>query len=809
MLRKMKKAAAWVLTSALLLSVGTPANAYAADPVYTVSEDDLKDGKLEIKGGSYAKIVVPEGLQAEEISLNGVTAAEFVVEGDIDAEINISGGSIAKVQVEEVKEEMPTLRDKAKLIRGGKTKSEADKEYKDKKQEVKEKKEKTPEIALKDSAAVKTIGVSGNAKLELSDGKVDTIAVSAKSSDMKVTVDGFKGKLVVEQKEEKSGAGHSTVELELNNSTIEKTEITGDGSASIVVSGTDSTITEAVVGGETSLVLGVETKKLETTEDSQNVALVILTVVVEVVINGAETSVDLTADAKVEVAIINGDNATVEGTGKVETVVTENETAKVETENTEVKTPEEFVPTAAPTQAPAVVPTTAPSTGGGSGSGGGGSWYPTATPIPTKAPTATPAPTETPDEPVETPAPTETPDEPTVTPTPGEEEEQPTTFGIYFSYDTTQGSVIALVDGKEVTKAASGSAVTVKATPAEGYEVEQIFVMVSNGDDIPMSDNTFIMPENNVKIGAVFVETSTPGEDEEPTVTPTPGETECEHKWDDGKVTTEPTCTTDGVKTYTCAICKETKTEVIEAVGHALETTKTTTTATCAAITVEVTKCSICEEYESTENTTWEETGIAHTWKESTDGTGWTCAVCGMMTTEDPVAGEDRTCENCTWTANWSTLTCSVCGKEVTAGSSSTATATTGALSVNSKLAVGEYTVILGSDINEVITSTASNLGISATSCALKIAVQSYTYDDENAPYSIVVFVEAHLISDSQEYNLQGLPSCTIYVPAAEAKITLGCWATGGGKVGTASASFASDKLIINGQMFTFYGIPK
>ena len=39
------------------------------------------------------------------------------------------------------------------------------------------------------------------------------------------------------------------------------------------------------------------------------------------------------------------------------------------------------------------------------------------------------------------------------------------------------------------------------------------------------------------------------------------------HKWDAGKVTTEPTCTENGVKTYTCSVCKDTKTETILAGG--------------------------------------------------------------------------------------------------------------------------------------------------------------------------------------------------------------------------------------------------
>ena len=40
------------------------------------------------------------------------------------------------------------------------------------------------------------------------------------------------------------------------------------------------------------------------------------------------------------------------------------------------------------------------------------------------------------------------------------------------------------------------------------------------------------------------------------------------HKWDNGKVTKEPTATEDGAKTYTCANCGETKTEVIPATGE-------------------------------------------------------------------------------------------------------------------------------------------------------------------------------------------------------------------------------------------------
>ena len=40
------------------------------------------------------------------------------------------------------------------------------------------------------------------------------------------------------------------------------------------------------------------------------------------------------------------------------------------------------------------------------------------------------------------------------------------------------------------------------------------------------------------------------------------------HKYDDSKITKQPTCTETGVKTYTCSECGATKTETIKATGH-------------------------------------------------------------------------------------------------------------------------------------------------------------------------------------------------------------------------------------------------
>lgn len=68
-----------------------------------------------------------------------------------------------------------------------------------------------------------------------------------------------------------------------------------------------------------------------------------------------------------------------------------------------------------------------------------------------------------------------------------------------------------------------------------------------------------------------------------------------DHSWDAGKVTTEVTCTTDGVKTYTCSVCKTTKTETIKATGHKMSEWKTVTAATTQKEGKQERTCTACD----------------------------------------------------------------------------------------------------------------------------------------------------------------------------------------------------------------------
>ncbi len=67
-----------------------------------------------------------------------------------------------------------------------------------------------------------------------------------------------------------------------------------------------------------------------------------------------------------------------------------------------------------------------------------------------------------------------------------------------------------------------------------------------------------------------------------------------DHVWDEGKVTTSTTCTAAGVKTYTCTLCGDTKTEALGSTGHSLvKDAAVAATCTTDGLT-EGSHCSVC-----------------------------------------------------------------------------------------------------------------------------------------------------------------------------------------------------------------------
>ena len=101
-----------------------------------------------------------------------------------------------------------------------------------------------------------------------------------------------------------------------------------------------------------------------------------------------------------------------------------------------------------------------------------------------------------------------------------------------------------------------------------------------------------------------------------------------EHVWDNGVVTTEPTCTAKGVKTYTCTKCSATKTEELNALGHNYETKRTEPTCEKAGKEEEV--CSRCGDVRFSR--VLPATGHSYRWDPRTRRT--VCENCGKILDE-------------------------------------------------------------------------------------------------------------------------------------------------------------------------------
>ena len=74
-----------------------------------------------------------------------------------------------------------------------------------------------------------------------------------------------------------------------------------------------------------------------------------------------------------------------------------------------------------------------------------------------------------------------------------------------------------------------------------------------------------------------------------------------DHVWDEGKVTKQPTCKETGIKTYTCTVCGETRTEVIPTIDHVWSSWKVVKEATADQAGQEERTCSVCGEVETRE----------------------------------------------------------------------------------------------------------------------------------------------------------------------------------------------------------------
>ena len=154
------------------------------------------------------------------------------------------------------------------------------------------------------------------------------------------------------------------------------------------------------------------------------------------------------------------------------------------------------------------------------------------------------------------------------------------------------------------------------------------------------------------------------------------------HIWDEGKVTKAPSCTDIGIRTYTCSVCKKTRTEEIDATGHTVVIDKAKP-ATCTKTGLtEGSHCSVCGEIikaqeiiPATGHTEVIDKGTAPTCTETGLTEGSHCSICDEIIKAQeiiPATGHTEVIDKgkaptCTETGLTEGSHCSVCGEVIKA----------------------------------------------------------------------------------------------------------------------------------------------
>lgn len=242
---------------------------------------------------------------------------------------------------------------------------------------------------------------------------------------------------------------------------------------------------------------------------------------------------------------------------------------------------------------------------------------------------------------------------------------------------------------KENTNAAGAQKSPATCTaPAVYYKSCSLCGAVSSSDSDTFASGEPLGHDFSVKHDAVAATCTTNGTSEYYTCSRCPAEdpdhpmttvTAPGHDWNEGVVTTEPTCSQKGVMTFTCKRenCGATNTEEIDTIAHSYGDWTTVSAATCTAKGKRQRTCTVCNHVEEEEIAPLSASG-EHQWGEwnvtkeadcgVTGSRNHTCSVCHITESEDIPAlthqwGNETILQAATCThAGTKQLTCSHCG---------------------------------------------------------------------------------------------------------------------------------------------------
>lgn len=479
----------------------------ASGEVLVITADMLdENGRVVVEGGTYARIIVSRTVDAATVVLKNVSADTVVLESGSKSTLEVSGCTFGSLMVVPADIKEMTVKELNEMLKSGVDPAEVANTFEAYRNEVEKAEESVPNVVAKDNSSIESVQISGNASLNLKGASVESIHIQNNDTQtrMEVVLDGYEGKLSVENKTLKNGTNSSML-LKLKNCQLKQFTLDSQEKTSCCIWGdTASHMEQAELSGNGMVTLDTDAKELHLNEKSEHMMLSIYSDVEELTVTGSKNTVRVAACAEVTNASVKGDgvrlnvagtveNADVSGSGSQMSHVsasTSSNTHKPAATPKPTATPRPTMtpePTATPKPTTTPEPTVTP-TPGGTGTATGGA-------LVTPTPTTTPKPTTTP--------------EPTVTPTPGgntetEPGETPTTTPEeYFEYyEKEDGTIVIfdliLYDEETGEENEFGSCLNIPSTIGGKQVVE-----IEDSLSIPSTVTELILPEGLIKLGEI------------------------------------------------------------------------------------------------------------------------------------------------------------------------------------------------------------------------------------------------------------------------------------------------------------------
>ncbi|MBP3618023.1 MAG: leucine-rich repeat protein [Lachnospiraceae bacterium] len=348
------------------------ATATKQEKVLTVTQDMVgKNGVLTITG-EWDKIVIPKEIDASRIKFKKVTAGIVEIESGNKSNIEIASGEVGEVAVVPAKLEEMTVQELAELIRLTEDSGAAVEKYRAQKEQNDAYLNARPTVVTGKDAAVGTVTISGNVKLDCKNGTVSNLKVEADGSqkELNVNISNYEGDVDVKQTERKDG-DWMIARVKMKNSKVENLNMEGKGRGNIVLSGQDSEVKDVNVESAPTLSLNLPSESLNIAETATNASVNILAKVENILISASEVKMEVGSCGSVVNAKIDGNNVTISGNGTLAKVDIIGDGAYVSTLGTNVTGKNNYVK---------------PVVGGLRDLGGLhvviGDWYSTGTPVP-------------------------------------------------------------------------------------------------------------------------------------------------------------------------------------------------------------------------------------------------------------------------------------------------------------------------------------------------------------------------------------------------------------------------------------------